>query len=154
MRFFNFPLLLTASLFGWAGLVVGISFLEAPLKFTAPHITVPLGVGIGRVVFHALNAVELALCLLTLASAGAASRRLPADVWRGLAALLGLVLLQTGWLLPLLDERAEALLAGHAAPPSYHHWLYIAVEATKLVVLLLTGAGVFRVVARAGAAHW
>ena len=36
-------LLLTALLFGWAGLVAGISFLEAPLKFTAPHITVALG---------------------------------------------------------------------------------------------------------------
>ncbi|WP_237562181.1 hypothetical protein [Glutamicibacter soli] len=35
------------------GLVTGISFIEAPLKFTAPEITIPLGSGIGRLVFFA-----------------------------------------------------------------------------------------------------
>ena len=42
--------------FVWLGMVVAISFLEAPIKFRAPGITVPLGVGIGRLVFRALNA--------------------------------------------------------------------------------------------------
>ena len=64
-----FSFLLLAALLLWAGMVAGISFLEAPLKFTAPHITVPLGVGIGRVVFHALNKAEMALCVLALGSA-------------------------------------------------------------------------------------
>ena len=44
--------------FTWLGLVLGISFLEAPLKFRAPGLTVEVGVGIGRLVFRALNAVE------------------------------------------------------------------------------------------------
>lgn len=35
----------------WLGLVIGISFIEAPLKFTALGITIPLGLGIGRLVF-------------------------------------------------------------------------------------------------------
>jgi hypothetical protein len=68
MRSFS-GLLLIAALFLWAGLVAGISFLEAPLKFTVPHITVALGVGIGRVVFHALNKVEIILCALAVGSA-------------------------------------------------------------------------------------
>lgn len=42
-------------------MVLAISFLEAPLKFRAPGITVPLGLGIGRLVFQAFNAVELGL---------------------------------------------------------------------------------------------
>ncbi|MGN0128251.1 hypothetical protein [Glutamicibacter soli] len=35
----------------WLGLVIGSSFIEAPLKFTALGITIPLGLGIGRLVF-------------------------------------------------------------------------------------------------------
>ena len=34
----------------WFGLVAAISFIEAPLKFQAPGITIPLGLGIGRLV--------------------------------------------------------------------------------------------------------
>ena len=36
--------------FVWLGMVLAISFLETPLKFRAPGITVPLGLGIGRLV--------------------------------------------------------------------------------------------------------
>ena len=50
--------------FTWPGMVLGISSLEAPLKFRAPGVTVALGVGrwalgvgIGRLVFRALNVV-------------------------------------------------------------------------------------------------
>jgi hypothetical protein len=54
--------------FVWLGMVLAISFLETPLKFRAPGITVPLGLGIGRLVFRALNAAELALAaMLSLA---------------------------------------------------------------------------------------
>jgi len=44
-----------AAPFVWLGMVVAISFVETPLKFRAPGITVPLGLGIGRLVFRALN---------------------------------------------------------------------------------------------------
>jgi hypothetical protein len=136
MRSFS-GLLLIAALFLWAGLVAGISFLEAPLKFTAPHITVALGVGIGRVVFHALNKVEIVLCALAIGSAVYLST--PRQFKVVLAILSSLLLAQTFWLLPALDERATALLAGHAPPANALHVLYIAAEAIKL--LLLLGAG-------------
>src|SRR6478735_1965752 len=48
----------------WLGMVVAISFLEAPIKFRAPGVTLPVGLGIGRLVFKALNGVEIALLLL------------------------------------------------------------------------------------------
>ena len=55
--------------FVWLGMVLAISFLEAPLKFRAPGVTIPLGLGIGRLVFRALNAIEtvFAVVLLVLA---------------------------------------------------------------------------------------
>ena len=48
-------------LYLWAGVVLGISFLETPLKFKAPGITTVLGVGIGKLVFNALNKIEIIL---------------------------------------------------------------------------------------------
>jgi hypothetical protein len=38
--------------FVWLGMVLAISFLEAPLKFRAPGVTIPVGLGIGRLVFR------------------------------------------------------------------------------------------------------
>ncbi|MFF0816750.1 hypothetical protein ACFYVR_16590 [Rhodococcus sp. NPDC003318] len=43
------------------GMVLAVSVLEAPLKFRAPGITIPLGLGIGPLVFRALSAVEVVL---------------------------------------------------------------------------------------------
>ena len=51
----------TAVAFVWLGMVLTISFLETPLKFLAPGIALPLGLGIGRLVFRALNTVEVVL---------------------------------------------------------------------------------------------
>jgi len=131
-------LLLTLSLFVWAGMVFGISFLEAPLKFTAPQITVALGLGIGRIVFAALNKDELALATLALLSAF--YLRVPAQVGAGLLILSSILLAQTFWLLPALDVRATAVLAGRTRPPSSLHLLYIVVEIIKLIFLLLMGS--------------
>ncbi|WP_407690773.1 hypothetical protein [Saccharothrix syringae] len=44
----------------WLGMAPAISFPEAPLKFRAPGVTVAIGLGIGRIVFRALNVVEVA----------------------------------------------------------------------------------------------
>ncbi|WP_174805795.1 hypothetical protein [Hymenobacter jejuensis] len=132
-------LLLILALFVWAGMVAGISFLEAPLKFTAPHITVPLGLGIGRIVFAALNKAELMLGTVALVSAF--FLRVPLRTWVGLLTVSIILLLQTFWLLPALDVRALALLAGHAPPANALHPIYIGLEIIKLLTLLSTGTG-------------
>ncbi|MCU4174022.1 hypothetical protein [Carboxylicivirga sp. N1Y90] len=48
----------------WAGMISAISFIEAWLKFKAPRVTREIGLGIGKLVFTALNRVELVLLLL------------------------------------------------------------------------------------------
>ena len=50
------------------GFVCAISFMEAPLKFQAPNITIPLGLGIGYLVFHTFNKVEIVLGISLLVS--------------------------------------------------------------------------------------
>lgn len=121
----------------WAGLLAGISFLEAPLKFQAPGITIPLGLGIGQLVFQALNKVEIILLIVILGCS------LPAPLNNMKSILLFMVtillMVDTFWLLPLLDERAKLVLAGNAPIKSYHHILYIIIDTIKFLSLIVLG---------------
>jgi hypothetical protein len=125
--------------FLWLGMVLAISFLEAPLKFRAPGITLPLGLGIGRLVFRALNSAEIGLAaLLTLAFL---ALRPPGAGWALLAAAGLLLAVQIGVLRPRLDRRAMAVIAGGAPPsPSRQHLVYVALEAAKVPLLVALGA--------------
>ena len=124
--------------FVWLGMVLAISFLETPVKFRAPGITVPLGLGIGRLVFRALNAAELALAAaLTLAALTSTAGRstiegAPATV---LIAIWTLLVVQVAVLRPRLDRRARQLIQGHSPPPSRAHLAYVAAECAKVLLL-------------------
>ncbi|GAB4139839.1 MAG: hypothetical protein Fur0041_15040 [Bacteroidia bacterium] len=115
----------------WFGFVCAISFMEAPLKFTAPGITIPLGLGIGRIVFHALNKVEWVLALLSgfLILKSTAHRYIK---WTYLTTLL-ILILQTLWVLPALDLRAQIILDGGTPPPSSLHLIYIFMDVVKVL---------------------
>jgi hypothetical protein len=123
--------------FLWLGMVLAISGLEAPLKFRAPGITVALGLGIGRLVFRALNASEVVLALL-LVSASATTGMSTAG-WSLLAGLIALLAVQVLLLRPGLDRRARAILAGHSPPPSHRHQVYIVMEGVKVLGLAALG---------------
>ena len=71
-----FHILQIAIPFIWFGLVGGISFIETPLKFRAPNITLALGLGIGRIVFSALNKVEIALAFCSFLPCFSRSRKI------------------------------------------------------------------------------
>lgn len=133
-----FRILQIAIPFIWFGAVAAISFMEAPLKFTAPNITLPLGLEIGYIVFHALNKVEIALGILLLISlifAKPDKKSIP--ILYGIIALI--LLLQTVWLFPLLDERTMKVIEGTAEPGSNLHIVYIVFDAIKLILLLVLG---------------
>lgn len=121
----------------WAGMVLGISFLETPVKFTAPSVTLPIGLDIGRHVFGMFNRVEISavllLCgLLIFARAGR-------KIWLLFGALTAIVALQSVWLLPILDARVSLILSGQTPPPSPLHLIYVALEVLKLGGLLTVG---------------
>lgn len=126
--------------FTWWGMVLAISGIEAPLKFRAPGITVALGLGIGRLVFRALNIAELLLALLVTAALLVP----PADFRVGATSTLVLVLwvllaVQLGVLRPKLDRRAAQLIAGESPPASRGHHVYIALEGLKIILLPVLG---------------
>ena len=124
--------------FIWFGAIGAISFMEAPLKFQAPGVTLGLGLGIGRLIFQTLNKIEIVLALLMLVSIFA---KRPdgrfIEVTAGV--IVGILLLETFWLLPLLDVRAEAVINGTAAPYSNMHLFYIAFDALKFLLLFALG---------------
>ncbi|QNF33625.1 hypothetical protein HUW51_13175 [Adhaeribacter swui] len=125
----------------WAGMVAGISFLEAPLKFTAPQVTLAIGLGIGRLVFSWLNKVELVLGALVVF--GLFFNRPPFRIWLPVLLLLGVLMLQTTWLLPALDARALQIMAGRIPQPSYFHLVYVTLEIFKLGLLLGAASAVY-----------
>lgn len=116
----------------WLGLLLGVAFLATPAKFLAPSLSLPVALDVGRHTFHAFNKIEwvLAAILIVLPfGAGTAWLRLLA-----IAAGL-LVIVETVWMLPLLDSRIGLIIAGGTPPPANLHGLYIAMEITKLLVL-------------------
>jgi hypothetical protein len=127
-----------ALVFVWLGLVLALSFIEAPLKFRAPGITRKLGLGIGRLVFKALNGTELLLAVLIAISlvADDGSVGLTWPYWL-LVALLGA---QTVMLHGAMDRRAARIVAGETLPPSNLHYVYIGLEVAKLALLVTFGA--------------
>jgi hypothetical protein len=122
----------------WLGMVLAISFLEAPLKFRAKGLELPVGLAIGRIVFRALNiaeviwAVVIAICLTIAGPSG------PVLVLAAVTAVLLAVQLLV--VRPRLNRRSARVLAGQDAPRSRAHHAYIGLEALKLAALIALGA--------------
>ncbi|WP_318279183.1 hypothetical protein [Agrococcus baldri] len=125
----------------WLGLIIGISLIEAPLKFQAPGITIPLGLGIGRLVFGAMNLVEAVLAALlllaVLRSRAPRAERILALVLTAVLAVKALAIR------PLMYGTTDAVVAGESEGGSGLHLLYIAADGlliVGLVVLLVLSA--------------
>ena len=121
----------------WAGVLIGISFLAAPAKFNAPSLSLPVAMEVGRQEFGLLNRVEIGLAIVTLALA--AYVRPGRLIWLPLAIAALVVVVQALWLLPLLDARALSIIQGETPQPAPWHTLYIVLEVTKLLALLVAG---------------
>ena len=122
----------------WLGMVLAISFLEAPLKFRADGLELRVGLAIGRIVFRALNiaeviwAVVIAICLTIAGASG------PLVVLAAVTAVL--LAVQLLLVRPRLSRRSARVLAGQYAPRSRAHHAYLGLEALKLAALVALGA--------------
>ncbi|GGW46590.1 hypothetical protein GCM10010503_24160 [Streptomyces lucensis JCM 4490] len=133
----------SAVTFVWLGMVLAISFLEAPLKFRAPGVTVPIGLGIGRIVFRALNAVESALAVVVIAAVALGGGTPGVTVLT--AAVAVVLLVQLAVVRPRLGRRSDRVLAGEDLPRSRGHLWYVALEFLKAVVLVGLGVALLTV---------
>lgn len=119
----------------WVGLVVGVSFVATPIKFTAPTLELKPAIDVGRVTFTLLNQIEWWFAGIFFILAVIAQRSLARLLLVSMA--VAIVLVQTFWLLPVLEARSIAFVAGEPTAPSFHHLLFGVIEMLKVLVLLL-----------------
>ncbi len=126
-----------AATFVWLGMVLAISFLEAPLKFRAPGVTLQIGLGIGRLVFRALNVCEVILAAAALT--GAWLGRSSVLAVAGCVVAAAMLLLQVVAVRPALTRRSDQVLAGSEGPRSRAHVVYVVLEVVKVGALVTAG---------------
>jgi hypothetical protein len=123
--------------FLWVGITVGVTMIATPLRFTAETVTRSIALDIGRVVFAALNKVELATLVILLILVRVSGRT--AKLWAFCGALALIVLAQSVWLTPELAARTQIIIDGGVPPQSYAHAIYSSLELIKIGLLLILG---------------
>lgn len=135
-----------ALIFVWLGMVLAISFLEAPLKFRAPGVTLQIGLGIGRLVFRALNTVEVVLAVLVASALALGAPSAAGSIGFAMAATA--LVLQLVAVRPRLARRSDAVLVaaphGDGQPRSRVHYAYVGLELIKTVGLVTAGIALLR----------
>jgi hypothetical protein len=148
MKIFVDSPIVIISTYLWIGCVCAISFLEAWLKFRAPGITLALGLGIGKLVFNALNKIEWILAASILFNMLFTKNFSFQAIERSnyiLLIPLAILIIQSIWFLPQLTARADAIIAGRFIEPSSIHFYYVAAEVLKIISLLIFGFKLFKV---------
>jgi hypothetical protein len=131
-----------AAVFVWLGMVLAISFLEAPLKFRAPGVTLRIGLGIGQLVFRALNTCEYVFAIIIVFALF--THETSAGFNIAVCGAVGALLAQTVLVRPLLSRRTAVVLAGEEGPRSHAHYAYVALELVKVIALIWTGVLLIR----------
>ena len=126
-------------MFVWLGMVLAISFMEAPLKFYVSGVSRQVALRIGRVVFLALNAYELvfAVVLSLLIYSPQTTAAVDAACAVPVVALLTQLLL----IRPVMARRSDTVIAGPEAPggQSAGHYVYVGLEVVKVIGLVTAG---------------
>lgn len=112
-----------AAVFVWLGMVLAVSFVEAPLKLRAPGATLN--------VFEYVFAVVIAFALFT--------HETPAALNIAMFLAVGALLTQTIVIRPLLSHRTSTVLPGDEGRRSRAHFAYVALELVKVIALVWTG---------------
>ena len=117
----------------WLGMLVGVSFLATPVKFQATSLELPVALEVGKVTFAAFSVVEWGLSLgLVITTFFPKASRITVVLS---ATVVMIVTLQALWLLPALDTRVAAVIAGMPLTPSFHHTIYATFEVAKALAL-------------------
>lgn len=119
--------------------------MEAWLKFQAPGITLELGLGIGKLVFGALNKMEWIFSIIISLNLLINRQNLFKGINLLLIASVAIVALQSFWLLPALFDRAEMHIQQQGiSSSSFVHYFYISIEVLKTIFLIILGVSWLR----------
>lgn len=128
----------------WVGFVCAISFMEAWLKFRAPGVSLEIGLGIGLLVFKALNKVEWVLAIVLLLVLCFNFELVPYYFWGVISIPLLILCLQTVFLLPRLNGLAQKKIEGISSQKSPIHIYYVIFELIKVIILIGVGCTLFK----------
>jgi len=120
----------------WLGMLLGISFMEAPLKFKAPNMTMEIAIGLGQLVFRTLNKVEIVFSTLLLIHICSCRKQFDLITITLLVFIVFVIVIQTLWFLPVLDARATDVINGSTPQGPSYHMAYVVCEITKVALLI------------------
>lgn len=120
----------------WAGLSLGGSLIATPAKFQAPSLSLATALEVSRATFQWMGVAEAALCAVLIV---ALFLRRGAG-WRLALVPIGLFAVQRLAVMPALDARTLAVIAGENVGESSLHGLYVVLEVGKFLALLVLGA--------------
>ncbi|MDF1835030.1 MAG: hypothetical protein P1U62_09130 [Alteraurantiacibacter sp. bin_em_oilr2.035] len=120
-----------------AGILFALSFIATPVKFLAANLRTAELLAVGRVTFRASLLVELILLAVLLILARRRMRY-------ALCVVATILALQWLALMPLLDARTLATMAGNAPPPSFLHLYWIIADLLRLALYLILATLSFR----------
>lgn len=119
----------------WAGMILGISFLDSWAKFRAPSLTRAVALDVGRTIFHYFHKAQnvliifiITVCLLFLRSLSG---------WIMLGILNVILFSQLFWLLPQLNYQVEAIINGDKPKHSCAHLYFGVAEVAKFSTLII-----------------
>jgi len=121
----------------WAGMMLGISFLESWAKFKTPSLNKVVGLEVGRTVFRYFHRVQIFLLIFLIVLYILHEPTLLVSVLLGI--LVVVVILQIYWIFPILCQRVDDLAKGKELPHSHDHVVYGIGELIKFFALLALG---------------
>lgn len=126
-------LLLVMSLLIWVGASISANMIAAPAKFQVADLTRPVALQVGRVQFLWVGHLEMVLAAFAALAFVTERPRVLAFVLVALSAFA----IQRFVVLPQLSHLTDQVIAGTAPGGSKLHLIFIALECTKLLALLL-----------------
>ncbi|CAI8872921.1 hypothetical protein [Chryseobacterium sp. IT-36CA2] len=118
------------------GMFITISFLETPLKFQVPGITLPTALGLGKLMFGLSSKMQWGFLIVILVLMLISRRNYTKIDFILLVILFSLLALEQFWLLPVLDSRVDLLSSGKAVSPTPLHDYFIYAETAKALMLM------------------
>lgn len=118
----------------WLGMILGVSFFAAPIKFAAPGVALEELLLVGKVTFQAFTWVEFAAFAFLV---GASVGQLTRPVIIGIIFLLVLLIIQKFAVLPRLDSALVKTVAGQPTTENVLHFVYGLIDVLKLVALFV-----------------
>lgn len=117
------------------GVLGALAFIETPLKFQAPGMTLELALGLGRLVLTAAE-IATAVLLTVLTAASVVRPRVSQRALVALGSLWAVLLVQMIVVRPRLNHRTDLVLAGIDPGSSPLHGIYVAMDVALLALIV------------------